>query len=95
MDTNTTSVTKGIDINEYIHDRIIQVLLAYPIISPGMLQVGIGNSISPKIWRPILQQMIDDEVINRREVVVRTLDSRHRSYTKLSLKGYNKSNPQL
>lgn len=49
--------------DELLRTKIISLLKIYPKISPSMLQVGIGPSISSSMWRPILQQLKDDGIV--------------------------------
>ena len=42
-----------------IQEKILHVLNLYPKISPAMLQVGIGTSLPPDIWRPNYQKLIE------------------------------------
>ena len=40
-----------------IRDKIIHCLTLYPKLSFSMLQTGIGPSVPPAIWRPILEEL--------------------------------------
>ncbi|MGE3487297.1 MAG: hypothetical protein AB7L09_21475 [Nitrospira sp.] len=42
-----------------IKAKILHVLSVYPRLNHSMLQVGIGPSIAPDIWRPVLLMLID------------------------------------
>jgi hypothetical protein len=68
-----------------IMDRIVHILTIYPVISPGMLQTALGFSCPAYVWRPILQQLIQDG-----RVVISADEHQHPigrafKYTKLSL----------
>ena len=71
---------------EEVASRIKYVLGIYPGISISMLQVGIGTSTQPALWKPILEQLISSGDIVR-DVVFGTIPTTGRSYsyTKLSL----------
>lgn len=68
-----------------IAEKIIHLLGIYPIISPSMLQVGLGPQIPPRIWRPVLEMLIVEGKVSRSEIVMPTPFQQHRSYTKLAL----------
>ncbi len=57
--------------DQTIREKIEHLLRIYPRISQMMLQVGIGPSISPDMWRPVLQQMTDAEVVKQRSESLR------------------------
>ena len=64
MAENVTE-TKNDDksISDMIRDKILYTLQIYPKLSPSMLQVGIGTSVSSKIWRPILNELISNGTV--------------------------------
>src|SRR3990172_6202219 len=68
-----------------VRDRIIHVLTIYPILSPSMLQVGLGTSTQPGLWRPVLERMIDEGVVIVEEVQLEHPSGRSYPYKKLSL----------
>ena len=68
-----------------LREIIIHVLSVYPIISPTMLQMGIGNSISPSKWRPSLEALIRADIVKRWADTELAPSGRHNNYTKLSL----------
>lgn len=51
-----------------IKAKILHVLSIYPKLNHSMLQVGIGPSIAPDIWRPVLQALIAAGWVSYREV---------------------------
>lgn len=69
-----------------IKAKIIHLLEVYPVISPSMMQIGIGSSLPAKLWRPILNQMLKDEILKMDVFVHPTATGRQQSYTLLSLK---------
>lgn len=68
-----------------IRDRILLVLTVYPIISPTMLQAGLGPQIRPKNWRPVLNDMIEEGVVLEEIYNTKTVHGRYHSYTRLRL----------
>lgn len=49
---------------EIIRAKIIATLKVYPVVSPSMLQAALGASLSPRIWKPTLDALITEGVIN-------------------------------
>lgn len=43
----------------HIETRILETLAIYPRLSPTMLQAGLGPALSPKLWRPALDRLIE------------------------------------
>lgn len=72
-------------VEESITSRILHILGIYPKISPSMMQIGIGSSLSPPIWKPILRKLIEQKVIQEDVIVSITPSGRHQTYTILSL----------
>lgn len=71
--------------DERIRATILHILSIYPIISPTMLQMGIGNSVSPAKWRPSLEALIRAGAVRRWSETELAPSGRHNNYTKLSL----------
>jgi hypothetical protein len=72
---------------EYPNDvraKILHTLSIFPIISPSMLQIGLGYPAAH--WRPILRQLINEELVTEDMLVTPTPGGRHQTYTLLSLK---------
>lgn len=68
-----------------IEMKILHILRIYPLISPTMLQAGLGPSCKPAIWRPVLLALIEEgKVIEEHESLLTPTD-RSNTYTKLSL----------
>jgi hypothetical protein len=70
---------------EDVRKRIMHVLTIYHEISPAMLQVGIGNMVSPRLWRPELKKLVDHGIVRQEEVTRQSPTGRYRRYTRLSL----------
>lgn len=60
--------------------RILHCLSIYPRISPSMLQVGIGPSLPPSIWKPLLDTLIGEGKVVREIVSKQTPQGRLRTY---------------
>ena len=70
---------------DWIEQRILHVLKIYPKLSMSMLQVGVGTSLAPKVWKPILLKMVENEVLNMKQVSAMTPDGRTQTYTVISV----------
>lgn len=70
---------------ETIRQKIIHILKIYPIISHSMLQIGLGSSLPPSIWRPVLSAMIEDDEIVEDHLFLTTPTGRQQTYTQLKL----------
>lgn len=73
------------DEDKEIREKIVHVLSIYPIISPTMLQAGLGPTLAPAKWRPSLEVMIANGTVKRNTVTVKSPTGRHNSYSKLRL----------
>ncbi len=80
MDTHET--THG-----EIEARILHLLRIYPIISPTMLQGGLGPQTKPADWRPVLVDLLARGVVVEDQESTMTPSERYNTYTKLSLPG--------
>lgn len=70
---------------QIIREKLTHVLSIYPRLSPSMLQVGIGTSLPPSLWKPVLQQMIKEGLIRQEQYSAKTPTDRVQVYTVLSL----------
>lgn len=61
------------------------MLSIYPVLSPTMLQAGIGPYQKPAHWRPILEELIHEGVVVREQEERKTPKERFNTYTKLRL----------
>lgn len=74
--------------DQIIREKILQTLNIYPKISPTMLQVGIGTSITPKMWHPILDKLIEEGLVKRvARQAPNNVSGRDQTYTIISLAG--------
>ena len=79
---NTKDTTNG-----EIETRILHLLRIYPVISPTMLQSGLGPSTKPAQWRPVLVDLIANGKVLEQQESMQTPSERYNTYTKLSLPG--------
>ena len=68
-----------------IKEKIVHILLIYPVISPSMLQAGLGPQVVAGLWRPLLEELITHEVIKRESVTMKSPAGRNITYIQLSL----------
>lgn len=73
------------DNREIIRELIIHLLRIYPVVSPTMLQSGLGPYVKPAIWRPVLQDLIAEGVVVEDQETLQTPRGRYNTYTKLHL----------
>ncbi len=67
--------------DEIIRKKMTHLLSIYPKISPSMMQVGIGPSIAPAMWKPILGQLKELGIIVETQIASVTQSGRHQTYT--------------
>jgi hypothetical protein len=70
---------------ELIRDKIIYALSIYPKVSHSMLQVGIGTSMPPAIWRPVLEDLKRRGIVIERTVSAKSPAGRDQTHEILSL----------
>lgn len=63
-----TKFNLGNVVEEMIRQRIVHTLRIYPQLSHSMLQVGIGTGLSPTLWHPVLEKMIEEGIVKRKAV---------------------------
>lgn len=49
---------------------ILSLLETYPYLGYTMIQVGIGPAKPPKLWKPILESLVEDAIILERTISV-------------------------
>lgn len=81
--------THDTDVEEFdpdkVRDKILHILKIYPIISPTMLQGGLGPAMRPIQWRPILQALVAEGLVMETQKSLRTPLDRYNTYTMLHL----------
>lgn len=70
----------------YIEERILYFLSVYPRLSGSMIQVAIGTSIAPVMWRPIIERLIREGKIVLYEIHSRAPSGRDLSHKVYCLK---------
>ena len=70
-----------------IEAKILHILRIYPIISPTMLQGGLGPYVKPAIWRPVLNELIKAGKVVETQESLQTPAERYNTYSRLSLPG--------
>ena len=79
---NDDFVVLGATMVDTIQKRILHTLQIYPKLSHSMLQVGIGTGLSPALWHPVLDKMVQDGRIVRHQVkATNPVTSREQEYT--------------
>lgn len=68
-----------------IGEKIVHILSIYPVLSPSMLQAGLGPQIAAKQWRPMLEILIENNTIKQESVTLESPSGRTITYTQLSL----------
>ncbi len=85
MEPKTDSLEEIVD--GVIETKILHLLKIYPIISPTMLQSGLGPSTKPAQWRPVLSRLIVSGAVIETHEDIQTPSDRYNTYSKLSLPG--------
>lgn len=75
--TNATAPT--------IEDKIVHCLKIFPIISPSMLQIGLGTNHAPAEWKLVLRRLVEEGKVLETTMDTKTATGRHFSYTRLML----------
>jgi hypothetical protein len=71
---------------EAVRMRILHSLTVFPKISHSMLQIAIGTGLPGSLWKPILDQLINEGAVKRyTEVVQSPYSYKSQSYTFLTL----------
>lgn len=67
--------------------KILHVLKIYPVISPTMLQSGLGAYVKPALWRPALEKLKAEGRVIEVQEGHQTPSDRYNTYSKLYLPG--------
>ena len=70
---------------EDIREKILHILRIYPKLSPSMLHQGLGVWMRAGLWRPVLDQLIEDGEVVREQESRMTPQERYNTYTWLRL----------
>lgn len=78
------SIANSMD--DYVEKKILFALTIYPMISPSMLQVAIGTSIPPFVWRrKVLTRLLEEKKVIHADIKVVSPDGVERTYQRLTL----------
>lgn len=55
-----------------VRERILHLLKVYPYISRSMIQVGLSPALPPKLWDPVLQQLVNEKAVQHVETQAQT-----------------------
>jgi hypothetical protein len=72
-----------------VREKIIFSLTIYPVLSPSMVQIAVTPVVPPSVWRPILEQLIEEGIVERRNQLLDTPAGNQKVKTLLSLKRLN------
>ena len=83
---NSTISDKVATVKEQVRvrEKILRVLKVYPIISPAMLHIGIGTSVKTSLWRPILDELIDENLVTETRTYLEK-GGKSKQYVRISL----------
>lgn len=70
-------------------ERILHVLSVYPAISHSMLQIGVGTSYPPSVWKPVLDALIAEGIVKQIPIQAITPSQRAQAYNVLCLCDYD------
>lgn len=73
------------DQKKLITSKVVYTLGIYPRLSPSMLQVGLGTSLPPALWRPVIDELVDQGILIREHVSAETPSGRLQTHVTLSL----------
>ncbi len=68
-----------------IQKHLTHLLKVYPVLSPTMIQAFLGSKVRPSTWKPIMEAMIEGDILVRYEVVSQNTWGQLRSYTCIKL----------
>lgn len=79
------TVQREVEGSEVIRKKIVHILGIYPKLSMSMLQVGIGTGLAPPLWHPVLDNLLLDGVVEKKQFTIQSPSGRNQVYTILSL----------
>ena len=71
--------------DDFVRERIIALLTVYPILSPSMIQIGLGSSLPTFVWRPVFDRMLISGELVEGLVEGPPSDNRQRPFKTVSL----------
>lgn len=81
---NSGNSNNQASVAEQIEEKILRVFDSYPRISPSMLQITLGSSLPTALWKPILESLIERNLIFRFNEIVIGTNGRRNNVTILS-----------
>lgn len=66
---------------QMLREKILFGLEIYPAISPSMLHVFLGTATSTHVWKPILNDLISEGLVQKQEVTLTSPIDRVQTYT--------------
>lgn len=72
-------------VQQKVRDKITHLLTIYPFLQPSMIHMGIGTSTPSELWKPILDSLKADGVIQESTVLTENAEGRKMSCTILHL----------
>lgn len=82
---STEEAEDFIEASKFIEQKILHVLNRYPKLSHSMLQVGLGTSLSSKMWDPVLNRLIQEGKIKIATFQDKSPSERDQTYHVISL----------
>ncbi len=73
------------DASNGVRENILYILGIFPNISPSMLHITLGGSLPTSIWKPILEDLVDQDFVIRTQLVSQAPNGRMRHHTLLKL----------
>lgn len=67
-----------------IAGKILHILDIFPKISPSMLQIGLGSGLPTSLWKPVLDQLLEQKRIFKYQVESVSPGGRCQSLTVIS-----------
>ena len=69
------------DYTQMLRDKILFALTIYPALAPYMLHPFLGTSTSTHVWKPILNALIAEGLVEKVEVTLKSPMDRQQTYT--------------
>ena len=70
---------------ELLRAKILHALKIYPALSPTMIHVALGTSTSAVVWKAVLEELIAEGLVVRREITATSPHDRVQNYTVIHL----------
>lgn len=80
---------------EQVRERILHALEIFPFISSSMLHQAIGTATLGSLWKPVLNELIQDGKVMETTFTAKSFGGRQQSYTILHLAKNNYGIPEV